>query len=370
MANRDALYYPYLRFRNEEWLKSTLLVFPKIWRMIPDGHHPEDSDLIRKLGAAQLLECTALNSPGVDRAVQKLLGRIKADMANDPHFAHRFSKRNSDQIKARTGDPKGYQLLSFKASLLLSELKELNLAWRPEVSDGQNYLEMHPDLGETIMSTLAAASALDDGLQVVADEAPLHDCLVRNQEDEIYDALIHRRDINVYEADHSKVELLVFQQFDFRELTPENLVKLREEDQALGRFHQKAADIAKSIPTMRNKDRFETELKRKVDEVIDEWDQSKTRPGSIARQIFTGTEKPTGDFLKKIAEQAAGPAVTGAMVGGLSTGTVLGATAGFGVALVVHAATAVRTVATQQKDGPYHILTLLEKSGAAFTAGC
>ena len=71
-----------------------------------------------------------------------------------------------------------------------------------------------------------------------------------------------------------------------------------------------------------------------------------------------------------MAELAAGPAVAGAMVGGLTTGALVGAAAGLGVAIVIHASSSVRAVRKKEEEGPYRILTLLEKSGVAFTAGC
>ena len=43
----DALNYPYIRIRNVEWLKRTLLVFPHVIRMIPSYGAPADSEKIR-----------------------------------------------------------------------------------------------------------------------------------------------------------------------------------------------------------------------------------------------------------------------------------------------------------------------------------
>jgi hypothetical protein len=205
------------------------------------SYHPQDSDGIRALEQAQLLNYATLSTPGVHRTIEKLLARIEADVAADPQFVARFSEEASNKLKESSGDRYGYQLLSYKASRLLDELKRMHLAWEPNVPDGDHYLEMHPQIGETIMSTLAVACALDDGLHVVADEAALHDCVVLNEEDKIYDALIGQGepdDLKMYEADQSMVELLVFQQFDFKELTPDNLVRLRQEGKALDQAGQ------------------------------------------------------------------------------------------------------------------------------------
>jgi hypothetical protein len=372
MFDRGALYYPYIKFRNEQWLKSTLLVVPKVFRMIPDRYHPDDTEEVRQLEKSELVDYANLSSSGVQTSLDRLLSNIKRDVKDDPKFASRFSEDAANRIKRKTGDKFGYQLHSRKASDLLQELKKLKLAWEPKVSDGDHYLEMHPYVGEGIMSTLAVACALDRGLSIVADEAPLHDCVIRYAEDELYNKLIKRRRPDkpqTFKANRSKVELLVYQRFDLSKLTAENIVKLQKEQKTMARFHEKMAEVASSIEPMRDEEQFEKRLKEKVGTVISEWKNSKSSAGSFAKEIFVGGEKPGGDFLKKLAEQAAGPTVAGAAVGGLTTGAILGAVAGLAVALVIHASSSIRSVIRREQDSPYRVLTMLEKSGIAFTAG-
>ncbi len=59
MSADRALYYPYIHFRDERWLKSTLLVFPKVLRMIPEGYDPKDSPEVHGLQRAGLFDGTA-----------------------------------------------------------------------------------------------------------------------------------------------------------------------------------------------------------------------------------------------------------------------------------------------------------------------
>ncbi|MBN8992418.1 MAG: hypothetical protein J0H42_29620 [Rhizobiales bacterium] len=147
-------------------------------------------------------------------------------------------------------------------------------------------------------------------------------------------------------------------------------MKLQKEQKTLALFHEKVAEVAKSIEPMRDEEQFEQRLKEKVGTVISEWKKSKSTAGSFAKEIFVGGEKPGGDFLKKLAEQAAGPTVAGATVGGLTTGAILGAAAGLAVALVIHASSSIQSVIKKEQDSPYRFLTMLEKSGVVFTAGC
>jgi hypothetical protein len=177
----------------------------------------------------------------------------------------------------------------------LGELKELDLAWNPDVPDGDHYLEMHPHIGEGIMSTLAVACALDEGLDIVADDAPLHDCVIRYAEDELYSKLIKRRRADTprtFSADRCKIELLVFQQFDLPKLTAKNILRLQNEGNELGRFHEEMAKVAQSIRDMREEARFEKRARN-------DWSQHLT---------FDANGKPLqdalADFFNGVLEQA------------------------------------------------------------------
>ena len=46
--DRDALYYPYIEIQSANWLKSTLLSFPHVHRIVPGGYWPNDNIIIRQ----------------------------------------------------------------------------------------------------------------------------------------------------------------------------------------------------------------------------------------------------------------------------------------------------------------------------------
>lgn len=51
-----ALYFPHIEFRDTDWLKSSLLFWEGIKRVVPSGLQPEDSDLVKRLSDAGLVE--------------------------------------------------------------------------------------------------------------------------------------------------------------------------------------------------------------------------------------------------------------------------------------------------------------------------
>jgi len=47
-VRNSILYYPTIEIRDEEWLKSALLVWDKVYRIVPKHHAPNDSDEIKE----------------------------------------------------------------------------------------------------------------------------------------------------------------------------------------------------------------------------------------------------------------------------------------------------------------------------------
>ncbi|MBM9506555.1 DUF6236 family protein [Actinacidiphila acididurans] len=49
MLDRFGLYYPYVRIRDEEWVKTAALYMPALARVVPGGYHVDDSPTVRAL---------------------------------------------------------------------------------------------------------------------------------------------------------------------------------------------------------------------------------------------------------------------------------------------------------------------------------
>ena len=49
MKPNSILYYPHIEFQNEAWVKSSLLLWDHVYRIVPEGYSPNDSDEIKAL---------------------------------------------------------------------------------------------------------------------------------------------------------------------------------------------------------------------------------------------------------------------------------------------------------------------------------
>jgi len=58
----DVLYYPHIEIANEGWLKGALLFWDKVYRIVPSGHIPHDSDEVKRAVDAGMLRNVTLEN--------------------------------------------------------------------------------------------------------------------------------------------------------------------------------------------------------------------------------------------------------------------------------------------------------------------
>jgi len=184
-----ALYYPYIHIRDLNWLKANLLIFPNIRRMIPINFTPDDAYEIREFteyvdDKPPLLQPADLGSDRSLQAQENLASKLRHDVKNQ-EFVLRYGK---GAARAMVNDHSyGFQIHAQKLS---GELRDAltadnKLAWQPVTAEPYDpyseYIEVHPRVGEAVMSTLAVACALASGLDIVGDQrsGPLHQCLLK-----------------------------------------------------------------------------------------------------------------------------------------------------------------------------------------------
>lgn len=61
MKPDSVLYYPHIEFKNEAWVKSSLLLWNHVYRIVPEGYTPNDSDEIKALVDEDLVRNISLN---------------------------------------------------------------------------------------------------------------------------------------------------------------------------------------------------------------------------------------------------------------------------------------------------------------------
>jgi hypothetical protein len=179
MAN-IGLYYPYIQFRNYNWLKLTALYWDQMARIVPSGFPLADPDGVRLL--ADKTGFVFERPPHEDEMVavaaefEKLIAQYGHELEKRYSLKHRASWP-LDPITVATepnADPHlGYIYpTKMQASLATTLVKERLAEYGPSRPDVG--LGLHPQLADVYMLMLARAAAKNTGYQPVTDETQNH----------------------------------------------------------------------------------------------------------------------------------------------------------------------------------------------------
>jgi len=369
---RLGLYYPYVHFRDDEWLKKTLLVFPGLQRMVADDQLVFDSQLVAELahGDKPLVRRADLHSGSASNAEFDLIALIREDLDRDRDG---FLATYAQEGTLRSGN--SFQMNIGKTSASLADfLHSTGLAWTPSHPDQQTYSELHPRLGRAALGMIAVACAKYEGLHIVApaEDEPsreLNLCLASNDSKLPYKVLVRGeplQDRGLAATADSILEVIVYCNCNVAGLDAQGLLELNDEREALRNLKTELQKIAETVPDIKNPATLEERLKDEASRVIKTWKQDRLNWSSLAKSVFAVDQIAEGATTEglKLAITTFGPLGAAAA---LSSGALIDAAAGLGIGLVAHAVgTAMKTKAASKKS-PFRYLTLAQKRGVAFS---
>lgn len=159
MAGSTGLYFPWIHFRDDNWLKLSLLFWRRLRRIVPPGHAMHDSPTVEEFADWGLIRDL---DPG----------------KGAESVARRFGDlvwSNSDALRTRFAveayDPS--ELFYLHTSKVIKKLREsllqLGLATQSRGMD-RGWIGIHPDVGRVYMTALAADLANDLGASLVSEK--------------------------------------------------------------------------------------------------------------------------------------------------------------------------------------------------------
>jgi hypothetical protein len=147
------LYFPHVQFRSIDWLKSALLYWEKVKRIVPEGFGPEDPPEVRSLVEAGLVEDV---SPAPFRDAARA----------------RFHPRFAALAKSRNGRFP-WSTLERAATVLhpdkLDERLQHELADRGLARASGDWLEVEPQVAALYLTVLAAEAGEHHGTPLTTD---------------------------------------------------------------------------------------------------------------------------------------------------------------------------------------------------------
>lgn len=357
--DRDALYYPYIHIPDVNWLKATLLCFPRVKRIVPSNFLPEDSEEVREFTQLQgfrgpLLSQANLFSGTVTQAQRELAQKIESQ---SDLIVQKYSKiRTEQELGPKAGS---FWIHSNKILPELADcLRTKGLAWEATgtwLKEPYMWLSVHPKLGGAVMGTLAVAIAKSEGLDIVTPSDASHYVLVRSTDEDAFAGLLGdvipsapRRDDLVDQLS----EVVMTTTFDFSRLTPQNIADLIKDGNDLRDFKNALLPIVATIPDIADEAERKQRLEAAAEEVRKQW--SKYRR-SLPRFAIDALVE-AGDFKF--------PEIASSFITGATTFPLLGTGVGIGVALTVYGVAKVIRKYRENTKSPYRFLSRIHKVGA------
>lgn len=264
---------------------------------------------------------------------------------------------------------------------LVAYLLANKLAWTPNkhYSDGPDYIEMNPKLGEAVMATLAVACAENEGLRVVTEFPKLHGQLIGTPREAILKACLEKPTVVGPTSGQQIAEFLVYRRCDVTALTAKRIAALKRERDSLAAFRTELEKLAATLPpVILSEATLEERLNDEVNDMFKKWQRDQANLSSFARNLFgkgplEEPERLLEELVKSVvkpegaAAVATGAGAAGAHLGGLTLNVAAGAAAGFVIAIIFRAARVWTDTRKAEKESPYRYLTALQKHGASFS---
>ena len=180
MTTYQALYYPYIHFKDDAWLKLTALYWDKLGRIVPSGYSTDDSPTVKALGSF----VTVLRPESADSGFAKPFISFIEQYAPKLKAKYALSLRDTWQVipevrrPPRPGGPSGndprlgyiyYEKILDDVYLALNESGLASTDFR-----GSQWIGMHPRLAWVYMTMLAEHVAEKHGLRALTDETRDH----------------------------------------------------------------------------------------------------------------------------------------------------------------------------------------------------
>jgi hypothetical protein len=336
VLDRAALYYPYIHIRPDkiDWLKATLLCFPQVRRMAPEGYNlrdrPEVIDFLSEKNADgnPLLDVERLDmddqSSAAARAQERLLNKLQ-------HYNDIITKRYAGKNNKHKGKKgKNYTIHREKIHgdiwryLVFNNLVKASGSKRDDPYG--EWVDIEPELGDAIMSTIAIAVSRSKGLDIVTSDSTVHNAIVTQSEDEVFNSLLNLGETKNTPSDADKVEelaqVVIQTKFDVSQLNVAQIAELHKEGKSLMAFKKALLPIASQIPHIEDAEERQRQFRRKAEEVIEEWESYKRKlPGFAMAALVEAQEIKAPEYALNLV--VAGTAMWMPIVGASITLGVL-----------------------------------------------
>jgi len=231
MSTYQALYYPFIHFKDDGWVKLAALYWDKLGRIVPNDYTTDDSETVKALGSF----VTILRPDWVRPEFGKSFVDFIAQYGPKLRAKYALSLRDSwpelpeAQRPPKPGGPSGndprlgYIYYEKISDDVYGALKESGLASTED--RGNRWIGMHPRLAWVYMTALAEQLSGERGLRPLTDETRDHMALSGLSPERLAHALL--QDVSLVDAKPTATEIeTMLVSVAFRAVVPKDLAGL------------------------------------------------------------------------------------------------------------------------------------------------
>lgn len=226
MESYQALYYPYIHFKKDAWVKLSALYWDKLKRIAPYGFPTKDSETVLALG-------NFIESVGPEMAGERLSDTFSAFFADyGDQLREKYSLEHIDEWPAvaehpGAGDPPAADLRLHHVRIEKMHAKLYDGMIENKIGkkvDGQ-WIGMHPRVASVYMHALAEHLAEKNGLRPLTDETLDHIAASNLSVERLANALLG--DVSLVDKKATNTEMeIILASVAFKTLVPVNLENL------------------------------------------------------------------------------------------------------------------------------------------------
>jgi hypothetical protein len=231
MNTYQALYYPFIHFKDDGWVKLTALYWDELGRIVPNGYPTHDSDTVKALGSFVKDFPPDWENPEFGKSFATFIAmygpKLKGKYALS--LSHSWPALPEAQRPPKPGGPSGNNpRLGYIHYKNIDEdvygiLKESGLASTDD--RGENWIGMHPRLAWVYMTALAEQIAGERGRRPLTDETRDHMALSGLSTERLAHALLE--DVSLVDAMPTETEIeTMLVSVAFQAIVPKDLAGL------------------------------------------------------------------------------------------------------------------------------------------------
>ena len=288
---RPALVYPNIDIKDVNWLKATLVSFPRVVRMVPRECVPNDSFEVQAFAdyhdsygqpflGPEFID--VMDTSGKESPAYQAQGMLRNELQdNIKYVREKFSPQHGGRL------PFGVEPYKLKVAKIEKPFYEFlfsnDLVYEETPNDpeshGMRSLCLHPRLGDAVMTVSAISIANAKGYDIVTDSTEYHLAVATLNEQAVVQQLLGRfPDRSKSQSDQEKADefaqVIIATYFDVKDLTAEKIEELHQSEEFLA-FKDALIGLVNRMPQIDSISARNEQYEVMAREVVEKWQGTK-----------------------------------------------------------------------------------------------